>query len=328
MTGGLTAAKQAQGKALEFLLGARSIGDGHGWKDFTAFSVESDEWVTAYAAHALAETQDRDACEQASYAWSWLAEQSGRHGPGLGYNTRTPQDADSTVWGCRLAAMIGRDSDESAIRSYGFLQACIRPDGGMATFPRDGLSALHRYIGCSESAIGGWTTSHACVTAAAAWLPGIANSADAYGFLAQTQQPAGSWNAYWWADDEYATAHATESLARTGAHQELLEGGVAWLANRQRSRSAFGLALRVLGIAKAGRCDFAPLLEELLALQMADGSWPASARLRIPPPSLKDPRLQWNWDERNPGIGSVLVDQFRVFTSATAVRALSSCLML
>jgi len=326
MSGDDASTKRAQGKAVEFLLGARSLAGGFGWNDFNAFGVESDEWVTAYAAHSLAETGDRNAREAARQAWIWLVEQSRQHRPGLGYNTQTPQDADSTVWGYRLAIAIGQSSDECATRFLRFLLTCVQPGGGVATFPADGLSVLYKYIGNGADAIGGWTTSHACVTAAAAWLPDLVKSADLYGFLVRAQDSRGFWNGYWWADAEYATSHALESLARGGTGRESLDLGASWLAGSLGRRSPFGLALRAFGIAKAGHDNFEPALQELLTQQLADGSWRASARLRIPPPNLKDPRIQWNWDEENPGIGSLLLDQRRIFTTATALRALSACL--
>jgi hypothetical protein len=103
---------------------------------------------------------------------------------------------------------------------------------------------------------------------------------------------------------------------------------VDWLTGLPPSSSPFRLALRVLGIVSARHHGFEPALTQLLALQLDDGSWTASARLRVPPLDAQNPALRWNWDESGNGFGSIVLDQQRVFTTATAVRALSSCLLM
>lgn len=326
------ALRRAQRSAVEFLLKVGSdkavrVGNPatFRWQDFQVFGIESDEWVSAYTAYALAETGQNQALESAESTWVWLTEISERHGPGLGYQSLVPQDADATVWGCRLAAALGHSLHKSALRSFDLLQACVRPDGGIATFLARDLQKLK--TDGSALSFEGWTTSHACVTAAAAWLPEIVRLAGVFGFLSRAQDSLGFWTGYWWADREYATACAIESLSRFGTGQDLVERALGWLTGRPNPCSPFALALRVLGVAKAGRAFCETSLKELLDLQLADGSWPASARLRIPPPNLKDPRIQWNWDARGNGIGSIVLDQRRIFTTATALRALSSCLV-
>ncbi|HZS55169.1 MAG TPA: hypothetical protein VFA65_12250 [Bryobacteraceae bacterium] len=311
-------------RAVHFLLGKRLTDDGANgryWRDFNAYTNESDEWVTAYTAYALAETELSEGTQAACEAWEWLIYGSCLHGSGLGYSRLSPQDADSTAWGLRLAAMLGRSKDTFAREAYDFLTTFVRPDGGIGTFSAPGALAI--CPGKNPSDVAGWTASHTCVTGPAAWLLEIAGG-NACRFLANTQQKAGFWRAYWWADDEYATAHAVESLAATGDFDEAVQRGASWLKDRH-SRSSFTLALQVLGMAKGGEQHFETALDDLLALQNDDGSWPPSARLRIPAPFLKEPHLQWNWDEGGNGIGCIMVDHRRVFTTATAVRALSAC---
>ena len=333
MPGERADAERAAERALEFLLDSRFIElelenskhlqGGFGWRDFAVVGMQSDEWVTAYTAYALAEAGKQQGYAAAKSAWQWLVAESRIDRPGLGYNRRTPQDADSTVWGCRLAAAIGRSSDEWTARALRYLHTCGREDGGIATFAdADDLS----HLGSAADGVEGWTTSHECVTAAAACLPEVVNFTDVCGFLARKQQPEGFWRPYWWADADYATAHAIESLSRLNADRRAIDRGVAWLSRSPSNHSPFVLALRVLGISKAGSYSFKPALRELLDLQLANGSWPASARLRIPPPNLKNPAIIWNWHEQHDGIGGVVLDRQGVFTTATALRALSSCL--
>jgi hypothetical protein len=321
---------------VEFLLRAGSAGKESSlrvasvWTDFNVFGLHSDEWVTAYTACALAETGDGEALHAAHAAWDLLASNSSAHGPGLGYNTRAPQDADATLWGCRLAEAINRSSDEFARRSLELLQTLSREDGGIATFAPSVVNSINvnsMNTVADLDAAAGWTSSHTCVTAAAAWLPAIVQSADVIGYLSRTRHAQGFWIGYWWADAEYATAHALESLVRAGVRRELLDSGVEWLSGRVFGRSPFALALSILGISKAGGHSVLDLaVQKLIALQLADGSWPASARLRVPPPYLINPQVWWNWDERRNGIGGITVDQLGIFTTATALRALSACL--
>ncbi len=333
MRGDLAATRQALCRAVEFLLTAHLIENIPGgaashrglncWKEFNAFGTSSDEWVSAYAGCALARSGVTSAFEAACAVWEWLIAAPLHLRPGFGYNRKTPPDADSCVWGCRLAEAIGHASHPCALESFDLLKNCARPDGGIATFTAAMLEPLH--VGTDE-AIAGWTASHTCVTATAAWFPDLMENHKVEAFLARTQCPDGFWKAYWWGEPEYATAHAVESLTRAGMGSELVERAVTWLSESPRPRSPFALALRVLGISSAGSRNFLPALQQLLALQLADGSWPASTRLRIPPPQLPNASIIWNWDEQHNGIGSILPDTNRIFTTASALRALTSCL--
>jgi squalene-hopene/tetraprenyl-beta-curcumene cyclase len=325
---GSAAADAALQRAINFLLNRRTSETGNDschWRDFDAYGSESDEWVTAYVAYALAETSVDRATQAAVNAWYWLVSQGSAHGTGLGYSRSSPQDADSTAWGLRLAETIGRSTDEFAKEAFRHLTTYLHKDGGIGTFAAADLQKIG--FGDSDEAVAGWTASHNCVTSTAAWLRELSEFGDVYGFLARTQEAAGFWRAYWWPDLEYATAHAVESFVRAGVQPEAAGRAVRWLRQNGRNRSPFALALRVLGLSKAGASDSEAALQALIALQLADGSWPESARMQIPPPCLKDPQIQWNWDEHGNGIGSVIVDRKRIFTTATAVRAISAWLM-
>ncbi len=320
MTGLAAATERSLRRGVEFLLAVRSSGEAScasqrssaSWREFIAFGVNSDEWVTGYAGCALAHTGYTDALEAAARAWAWLAAQCREHDAGFGYNTTTPRDADSTLWGCRLAAELNRSADECSVQALRFVQKCAQADGGIASYTDDDLKPLN--IGTGD-ALAGWTTSHDCVSAGAAWLPEICEWVDVRGYLARTQQENGSWRSYWWLDHEYATAFAVESLARDGGYPDAVERGATWLTEGYHRHSPFVLALRTLGIAAAGHHPFETCLQELLDLQRADGSWPVSARVRIPPPFLKDPQRIWNWNEQSDGIGCIIPDRFRVFTT-------------
>ena len=311
------------------------------WSDFCVFGRFSDEWVTGYTAVALAGSIIPEARDAAYRAWRFLTADRPRKRPGLGYNRETPHDADSTQWGCRLAQLLGLTTDEWFQQGIELLvgsrtgrqpqssvvpAAFLRPDGGIATYFVTAFPLMdgHR---AREDAVRGWTRSHVCVTAATAWMRDVLAFGDLIGFLAREQAPQGYWNSYWWADREYATAHAVESLSRHGLQPEMVERGVRWLSECAGEISAFRLALRLIGISITGSDRAEGLLRRLLALQLGDGSWDASARLRIPPLDLSNPEIRWNWDEGSDGFGGIVIDRARVFTTATGVRALTSCLV-
>lgn len=324
---GSAAANDALHRAINFLLIARSERTGSGrrhWQDFHAYGNESDEWMTAYVGYALAETGLAEATNAAVDAWEWLVTEASAHGPGIGYSTLSPQDADSTAWALRMAEAIGRSEDEFAKRAFGYLTTYVRGDGGIGTFAPAELQKIH--FGDTDDAVAGWTGSHNCVTSTAAFLRELSKVGDVYGFLAGAQEPDGFWRCYWWADHEYATAHAIESFKRAGVQQEATDRALYWLKQNGRRHSPFTLALRVLGMSAGGASESEAAMQDLTTLQLADGSWAASARLQIPPPFLRNPQMQWNWNEHGNAIGSVMIDQHRIFTTATAVRAISAWL--
>jgi len=299
------------------------------WQDFRVFDTPSDEWVPAYVAAALAETGESALATEAARHW-WRALVS-RDVPALGYRAGSARDADSTLWACRLAHLLGEQQHPAYARFVAFLRGCIRPDGGLATFPSARALAAQFPSQPRIRQGHGWTCSHVCVTAAALWLPEIAAIPDVTRFLVRAQTPEGYWNPYWWADREYATALAIESLARQqpdhaddGAQQAIAKGA-QWLSGFPPGASAFRLALRVSGLAQARLSAFIPPLNELMELQLDDGSWPASARMRIPPLDSDHPDRRWNWDEHGTSFASIVLDQERIFTTATAVRALTAC---
>src|SRR5260370_641505 len=51
---------------------------------------------------------------------------------GWGYNQHVPPDADTTICVCRLARAVNRAADVAPALS--FLERCLRPDGGLATY--------------------------------------------------------------------------------------------------------------------------------------------------------------------------------------------------
>jgi len=241
---------------------------------------------------------------------------------GWAFNDRVPPDADSTIWVCRLSRTLDPSTDLRP--ALAFLLHCQRSDGGVATYPsEEGVRRSMRlppHVSCR-----GWLQSHACVTAAAAVLPELGCLTELRSYLRRAQRPDGSWQGYWWPDPDYPTALAVEALRQHGAAEDLpaIQAALAWTHAHPPRPSAFALAcaLRILRD-DPPRCR--ELADSLARLQNDDGSWPSSARIRIPPPDVLNPAAIWNWSDRRYDIYSIRPDHARLFTTATVLSALLS----
>ncbi len=292
-----TARRHGAAAAIEFLLASRMRGGW--WRDFSGphapgtSTGSSDEYVTAYVATALAATGDARALLAAERAWTLLA---ARRAPeaGWGWNRLLPVDGDSTSWGLRLADAVGAGASPEAAAARRVLAAHRQPDGGIATYrpaarPRPVDPGLIPPDGSSA----GWTaTSHACVTAAAAGL----GDAEALSFLRAAQRADGSWAAYWWRDDEFATALAARALAATGdaGDRDRATAATDWAAGRIEADggvggSPFATALAVQALAGRRPRVGARARAWLAERQHDDGGWPPSAWTVAPRPDLIRP---------------------------------------
>lgn len=286
------------------------------WQEFDLIRGTSDEWVSAYIALALA--GDRE------IAQSVVAILSDRRSgsEGWGYSATTPPDADSTAWVSRLANFAGRP--DIAAHGIRFLKRCLHANGGVATY--DSPIAIRRFLGDPPVSLRGWCSPHVCVTAAVSWLPAISCYPQVRQFLRDTQQPAGNWQAYWWPDSAYATSLAVEAMRHWGDPDDEHRVALAaqWAANATAEDSPWALACRIaiLKDDDAARHLAARLIEQ----QLSDGSWAASAALRIPPPPVSDPSLVTEWIPDGKGFASVNLDHQRLYTTATALRSLQSLL--
>jgi hypothetical protein len=281
--------------------------------------------VTAYAACALVSSREDAAYLAAAEAGSFLAARASHRAPGFGYNGQTTRDADSTAWACRLAAALETDDKACFTEARQFLATCQQADGGFATYPT--VSAVRQAIQVApEMPVDAWASSHTCVTAATAILDCFNTDGKTLEYLRAAQKTGGEWRGYWWCDPEYATALAIQALSKQESQQDRLaiERAVGWLEQTAVRRCAFPIALRLLAFSFAGRASPSHLVDELLKTQRSDGSWTASARLRLPFPGMRNPDLHWDWDYSEKGFGGIRLDQQCIFTTATAVWALAS----
>jgi squalene-hopene/tetraprenyl-beta-curcumene cyclase len=325
-------------RAITFLLSARDP-DGW-WRDFDV-AGPSDAWITGYVATALALSGNSEALSVARNAWRLLARRD-PHRRGWGYHRRVPADSDTTAWALLLAQELDESHSIRVARGRRFLARHMLPDGGIATYSWHGPIA--RFTGI-EDRFAGWCSSHTCVTATAGSLRTLPSRDRALQFLRDRQAPDGSWHAYWWHDPEFATAHAVEALATTREDHERVRKAAQWVATRiddngavvtdiepQGSPFATALALRVLvsavGSGVAGDYELQLIsraARQLVETQRPNGAWRASARLRVPPPDLRNPEafVGWGRDGRGPdSIGTIVCDKRAIHTTTAVLRSL------
>jgi len=289
-----------------------------------------DEWVSGYVGTVLADLDDASCRQAARTAWDRLLQRRGA-ADGWGHNENLPVDADSTQWGARLAAAVGAPGDERALAARRVLRGHLLANGGVATYARSAEAALQELMRSTQ--IEGMFGAHTCVTAATAHRAALGQRAIPY--LIEAQESDGRWRGYWWSDDEYTTWLAADALLHSeepGA-QDCVDQARQWAADRfdrnhvvwsrgLAAPSPFATALCVTIVAAASPTDVLaaePLcgaVQWLLETQKTDGSWQASALMRMPPGSVTD------GDER-PEATAVSADDHRLFTTATVLRALA-----
>jgi hypothetical protein len=340
--GGLGGAIDA---AIEYLVSARN--QGGWWRDFSdrgrltpagepRLGPNSDEWVTAYVAAALAAVADRRARTAAEQALDMLLARR-EADVGWGYDVQSAPDADSTTWVLRLALAVHAPVSERLLAAGQFVAGHVDRHGGVATYRPSALSLPGEPK--PYETVAGWCAAHTCVTAAAAGLGvpaaaglGLPVAAHMASFLEGVQRADGSWAGYWWDDDEYTTARAAEALAPHARYRVAVARAVTWAAGRigaaggvwsppsgDLSPFATSLALQVVLSSPApdpvAAAAAVRAVRWLVEGQREDGSWVPSARLRIPEPGAVDPL-------GSPGTTGTYVDGKGLFTTATVLTAL------
>jgi hypothetical protein len=294
------------------------------WTDFDTLAGPSTEWVSAFVAFTLAQTNHRAARVAARATWSRLRRRRW-WSPGWGFNRTVPSDADSTIWVLHLGAALGVAAGRRTLR---FLSRHIMADGALTTYARAGpIRAFTRVTGTSFS---GWCGAQACVTAAGVSLQQLPDRERVLTWLREAQCPAGNWSSYWWSSPHYTTALASEALAGVAGPGDArrVSRAVQWTAHELERHgggaSPFeqAFALRTLLLNRRAPSTTSAVLEQITRAQRADGSWTPSARLRIPPPDVTEPDAYSAWVEGGRGGGSIQSDWNGCFTTAAVLQAL------
>jgi squalene cyclase len=306
------------------------------WSAFHTLAGRSDEWVTALVASHLQSVQPRSANLQA--ARRFLLGRQQRSG-GWAFGDGLPADADSTAWA--LSALRSwRGAPRAAInRAERFLNTHFT-GAGFATYTPD--SGIREYVrAAQDQSTEGWTSAHPDVTAAvlAARSRGDAFSREVLATLISTQTAAGLIDAYWWRSPFYSLALALRALrvhrrrpTRTFVDRatevldgkQLPEGGHGLGANSSLDAFTSALALeafshlasytRISAAARAARA--------LCAAQRENGSWAGDFVLRIPAPSVVNPRAVHGWAIGGRGGNAWVKDEQGIFATALACHAL------
>lgn len=266
------------------------------WSDYALPVGASDQWVTAYAGHALAIAGRSlaDARTAAHEAAEWL-QQNRTCEAGWGFNGITGPDADSTAFALALRRELGLPVEEHDLR---FLLAC-RTGGGYATYPREDA----------------WGVAHADVTPLAfRVMPDEVRSKTAnelIAFLRASRLTSGAWPSYWWRSDAYSSWAVGALLAELGRTGEFERPPIA-----PDPASAFDLACAA-GVACAwGDVSAAhSFIDRLAALEMRGGGFEGEAQLRVVD---RDDLAPWHHARSH-----FYRDQGGTIVNATVLRALS-----
>lgn len=272
------------------------------WNDYQLPVGESDQWVTAYVAHSLAQygnrTGNSKALEAAKKAACWLSEQRTYYS-GWGYNGTTGPDADSTAMAIALFDELGMPVEKN---DRLFLRKHWREGNCIATY--DGPGA--------------WGDGHWDVTP---WgyhgmLP---QDRDLFykqfiTALETNQMNNGFWRSYWWRNPFYSTFVTLEILDKLNIPEP---GNFYVYPNSVQIDNPFDLACYVGMACIRNPSDkrIGGHLRTLLNWQSVKGQWYGSPNLRVTENFCDAP-----WDHPE---GIYYEDKKSTITTATIIRVLS-----
>jgi sporulenol synthase len=210
-------------------------------------------------------------------------------------------------------------------------------NGGWRTYRDNDITPM---MGSKVLECQGWTTTHVCVTAAAAYVlaTGLNNQVlvKTLEHLVKVQQPAGHWQSYWWSNDVYATSFAMQALSKANTvstsiidKNNCIQRAGEWLADQQNSNGGWGDAFYTALAIKAFLCNAqrwkTPIehgINWLLNNQLDDGSWLTTHVLRVPQPDVLSPNKITKWRKSPFGYNTLTIDDQRTFTTSLIVSTL------
>ncbi|MCH2450389.1 MAG: hypothetical protein MK198_09620 [Gracilimonas sp.] len=314
-----------------------TIDDTYKWHDFLTNAGLSTGWVTSYVGFQLSEAGL--ASDLVKDVIDRLLREENIISVGA-YNESMIHDADSLNFAVALSGALDIDQQRILLDSWFDFQGS---DGGWMTYNKpDALRARLEFS--ADENVKGWTESHPCVSAVAAY---ILNYMGKYQnrykktikYLLSCQTEAGYVPSYWWTNSAYSTSFFIMSLAKGNDHSSELENAKKWLIDQQNSdgswpiskysfeSSAFYTALAVKVLIKTSKEEYnANIVKGLLWLlnnQLKDGSWPVAHILRIPATDVVNPEQVSQWRESSFGVNALIDDHIGNFTTATVLNTFS-----
>lgn len=308
----------------------KNIEDSSEWTDFMTSAGQSTCWTSAYIGMQLAECNNTHPLLQPVLE-KVLSKDSNA------FNEAMIQDGDSSSFLVGFQQKIGVITDLSQRDWLSFMNA----DGGWVTY-RDPKALRMKLELPSTISVAGWTNSHVCVSAAAAYvLAGIPSLRLDYEksclYLITQLENKKHWSSYWWTSDVYATSFAIQALQHHPEFKGRCETPALWLANEQETSgywynpataepSIFYTALAIKALhaynAKGFHKSITKGVDWLLKNQMTDGSWQTTRILRIPATNVLDPSTVKRWRKSSFGVNCIVDDHHRLFTTSTVLNTL------
>lgn len=299
------AVESAARRARQFLLEHQDR-DG-AWRDFQLKPGRAESWTTAYVGSSLLVGQERrpdprlDECLSRAVDFLYSARRPG----GWSYNQRCGPDADTTA---QVILFLLRAGKPVAMKDYAALAKFQLADGHFATY---------KSCGGRE----GWESGHPEVTAIA--MQAIGKVIDpnhsilrkAEGSLRTHLDGRHAAESYWWLSKNYL---ARELLVLASSYPGAPKLSVSTrCSGREGGVFDRALALEVSAMTEGKPGELNTVSEELVGLQLTDGSWAVEPILRV-----TDPRAL-GFDDPLFDQSMIAADNRRTFTTATVLRALT-----
>lgn len=301
------------------------------WTDFLTSAGQSTTWTSSYVGMMLAEVNSLHPLLK-----SVLKRVDSLSSNAFNDSSLADGDTASFILGFQQAS--GIDVDPNLITGW---HEFMDEDGGWVTY-RDQEALRLKLEIPEETSLKGWTSSHACVTAAAVYvlakIPSLRLDYEISCLhLATLLANKNRWTSYWWTSDIYATAFAMQALSHHIDFKSICEAPALWLIGEQHSSgywpnpttnesNAFYTALAIKSLITYDATSFQDSIskgvEWLLAHQTEDGSWQTNRILRIPATDVMDPSTITHWRKSSFGVNCLVDDHNRVFTTSTVLNAL------
>lgn len=223
-------------------------------------------------------------------------------------------------------------------------------DGGFRTY-MDADSLIENLDSPLVKDVTGWVHSHTCVSAGTLLLLAMINnkfkSKNVENSISKLTQyiinecnpKTNSWDSYWWTSEVYSFSFITmanfylkdkqiEELVQKAAIKILEQMQDGFVNDEFTQKHFFYTGLLVQAFCSNDALfllakDFInKAIDNFYKNQFSDGSWASSYSLRIPSSTIINPNTIENWDKYDTGSNVLIIDEHRLVTTATVIRAL------